>query len=234
MSFERNQDPKDSIGIGRKKDALPLVRIDYYTNSYQATIDNPEIIKNFLDQFCSLPNTIFPPNPIFGPQRIEFTIKEKYLDYADNFASSMVSRMAALSGNTVPPQEPRDLVEKEREIKANIFEFEGRTVLYDGKMYAMPTLKELDRNGYGYLEKCQKFYESEKVKMDKAKHLEQLSQMQNLKRYVSADVENYRNMADIRLQIARLGISDEEQKENEENQRSEWKPFIIDHMNRLT
>jgi hypothetical protein len=172
MSFERGKDPKETMEIGRQKNAIPVFGIKYYSNNQEVSITDPEIIHIFLEQFT---NCQLPYNPIFGPQRILIISTEKYLD---SEYSSLVSKLSALSG---APNQNTDPIEMERSVDLNIFSYEGKTVIFKGKMYEMPSINNLEKNGFGYFEKCERNHLDLLNEKSKRENEELLAKLESMK-----------------------------------------------------
>ena len=191
MSFERGKDPKETMEIGRQKDAIPVLGVKYYTNGQGVSITDPEIIRIFLEQFSTYQ---LPYNPIFGPQRILIISTEKYLDDSP----SLYARMASLSGLSVPTHNT-DPIEREKQIDINILDFEGKTAIFEGRMYEMPSLFQLEERGFGYFEKCEKNYVREMEKILITKKAEMYEQMKAMKAMANSQYGANMDLANIKL-----------------------------------
>jgi len=146
MSFTRGIDPKDSMEIGRKKEAFPLVAVKIHSNNNETILTDPYVIEKFLNDFSkfSIHN-----DPIFGPQRIVFRCREKSMEYG--LSVLMRSAMLGLS----PTSQDTEMKEVEREVDKLLGECEGKTVIFNDKMYAIPSFDELRDNGFEHLQICE-------------------------------------------------------------------------------
>jgi len=147
MSFTRGIDPKDSMEIGRKKEAFTLISVKIHSNNNEMILTDPYVIEKFLNDFSkfSIPN-----DPIFGPQRIVFRCREKIREYG--ISALMRSTMLGLS----PISQDTEMREVEREVDKLLGECEGKTVIFNEKMYAIPSFKELKENGFEHLQICER------------------------------------------------------------------------------
>jgi hypothetical protein len=140
MNFQRGNDPLDSMELGRKKDAIPIVSVNIYTNGQKAVMDDPYVIEKFLERFSKFE---IPNDPVFGPQRITFGCNEKYMDYSSTIVSAL--------GRSLMPHYP-DGEERERIAERSIFECGGKTAIINDKMFQIPSLKDLKENGFEHLQ----------------------------------------------------------------------------------
>lgn len=67
MSFKRGRDPKESIGIGLKSEAIDVEQIIYIINENPTKVRNPRTIENFLQRLEIMD---IPRDSVFGPQVI--------------------------------------------------------------------------------------------------------------------------------------------------------------------
>ncbi|HPI81653.1 MAG TPA: hypothetical protein PK122_00270 [Candidatus Paceibacterota bacterium] len=161
MSFTRGNDPKDSMELGRKKEALKISRIKIYTNGQETILLDPFVIEKFLERFSKFQ---IPNDPVFGPQRITFGCKEKYLDYQSSLAAALGSHSGLRTSSQDSP------VEREAVIDRNILECEGKTAIFRGKMFAIPSLKEIRDNGFEHLEIIERNHQEELREKESEQH----------------------------------------------------------------
>jgi hypothetical protein len=145
MSFERGIGVKESMEIGRKKDAIKLSSVKIYSNNNQTILTDPYVVEKFLESFSkfSIPN-----DPIFGPQRIVFTCLEKRIEIDD------MSNLRAAMG-LAPIDTDYSKREVEVEEDRNLSQCVGKTIIFGSKMYAIPTFDELMKNGFEHLQICE-------------------------------------------------------------------------------
>lgn len=181
MSFTRGNDPKDSMELGRKKEALEISKIKIYTNGQETILLDPFVIEKFLERFSKFQ---IPNDPVFGPQRITFGCKEKYLDYQSSLA--MAAALAGHSGLRTSSQDSP--VERETVIDRNILECEGKTAIFRGKMFAIPSLQEIRDNGFEHLEIIERNHQEELREKESEQHelfkirMEQMHLLQQMKK----------------------------------------------------
>jgi len=185
MNFERGKDPKEVMEVGRKKDAITIYSVKCYSNGQETIIKDPDIIRIFLDQLSKIS---FPYNPVFGPQRIVMESSEKYTDVAySNLVRSLNQSIGQLPASDV------DLVERERPIDISLFDYEGKTVVFQEKMYQMPTLNDLKEKGFDFFEKCETNYRKEESDKEKSRFELQKNQLAELKAMMGSSFSDIRN-----------------------------------------
>ena len=127
----------------RKKNAINVVLVKYVINGNETTINNPEVVKMFLERFQKLE---IPNDPVFGPQAITLT-----------------------KGIWINPgvyHVHKDL---------SIFEYAGKSILYKDNLYFIPTLDEMNNEGFGHLQKGE-----ERDKIRRKEELEMAKRMKIL------------------------------------------------------
>jgi hypothetical protein len=165
LYFERGKDPKDTLDVGAKKDATKITGIGYFLKSAERHIENPEKAKIFLDRLKSgdLPN-----DPIFGIESVFVWYDEisPQVDYAASMKRSMRGSFGvARPDGFEPTQYNRSKNTKTYELE----DIAGKVLDMCGKLMIFPTLEELEKSGFGYLEK---FLEGEIMKREEDSRIE--------------------------------------------------------------
>ena len=135
MAFTRNMDPKDSMEIGRKKDAIEIKEVVFSISGCPIELKYPEEIIEFLKKFQDLD---FPKDLIFAPHNIVLKKEEIIEDYSMDLARAL----AAQKNGYVPPY--RDLVATKKVFKEiRLYEYAGKTILYCGKFFEIPSIAKI-------------------------------------------------------------------------------------------
>jgi len=135
MAFTRNMDPKDSMEIGRKKDAIEIKEIVFSISGCPIELKYPEEIIEFLKKFQDLD---FPKDLIFAPHNIVLKKEEIIEDYSMDLARAL----AAQKNGYVPPY--RDPVATKKVFKEiRLYEYAGKTILYCGKFFEIPSIAKI-------------------------------------------------------------------------------------------
>jgi len=146
MNFERGLGVTDATGIGVKNDALKIQSVTYTINGTSTTISDSITLKRFLKAFQDLD---IPNDPIFGPQRITMDVTgtqvETHVRHTRN--SKYVTK-------AIP------------DITIAINQIVDKTMEYDGEYYAMPSVEDLAKKGFGHFAD----YELEHVKKIESDH----------------------------------------------------------------
>ena len=135
MAFTRNMDPKDSMEIGRKKDAIEIKEVVFSISGCPIELKYPEEIIEFLKKFQDLD---FPKDLIFAPHNIVLKKEEIVEDYSMDLARAL----AAQKNGYVPPY--RDPVATKKVFKEiRLYEYAGKTILYCGKFFEIPSIAKI-------------------------------------------------------------------------------------------
>jgi len=135
MAFTRNMDPKDSMEIGRKKDAIEIKEIVFSISGCPIELKYPEEIIEFLKKFQDLD---FPKDLIFAPHNIVLKKEEIVEDYSMDLARAL----AAQKNGYVPPyRDPAATKKVFKEIR--LYEYAGKTILYCGKFFEIPSIAKI-------------------------------------------------------------------------------------------
>lgn len=139
-NFERGKDPKESMEIGRRKDAKRVYSIEYHINNNVFPIYGVNKIFDFLKRLSKLN---IPNDPIFGPQLIYIKVfnREKVLSPGSIIKNS-------LSEN---PCNEQEYIEMDKEEILSIEEFAGKTLIYMNTLFEMPSLSEIVLSGFEHL-----------------------------------------------------------------------------------
>lgn len=189
MDFERGQEIKDAINLGRKENALPICSVDFISNEDIKRITDPYILKTFFKRFSD--NTWIN-DPILGVQRIVLIRQETYINEETVMSGSGFRE----SYQTEVPIE----------VETPIDEWEGKTVLIDGdSMFEMPTVEKLENRDQGYFLAC------ETIKREKDKIIAE-AQVERVQMIMNSQLR--RHEAEKKI----LEIEQQAQKEMIENQ----------------
>ena len=134
MAFTRNMDPKDSMEIGRKKDAIEIKEIVFSISGCPIELKYPEEIIEFLKKFQDLD---FPKDLIFAPHNIVLKKEEIVEDYSVDIARAL----AAQQNIYVPPFHEGKTKKVLKEIR--LYEYAGKTILYCGKFFEIPSIAKI-------------------------------------------------------------------------------------------
>ena len=137
MAFTRNMDPKDSMEIGRKKDAIEIKEIVFSISGCPIELKYPNEIIEFLKKFQDLD---FPKDLIFAPHNIVLKKEEIVEDYY--YSMDIARALAAQQNGYVSPY--RDLVKTKKIFKEiRLYEYAGKTILYCGKFFEIPSIAKI-------------------------------------------------------------------------------------------
>ncbi len=137
MAFTRNMDPKDSMEIGRKKDAIEIKEIVFSIRGCPIELKYPNEIIEFLKKFQDLD---FPKDLIFAPHDIVLKKEEIVEDYS--YSMDIARALAAQQNGYVSPY--RDLVKTKKIFKEiRLYEYAGKTILYCGKFFEIPSIAKI-------------------------------------------------------------------------------------------
>lgn len=134
MAFTRNMDPKDSMEIGRKKDAIEIKEIVFSISGCPIELKYPEEIIEFLKKFQDLD---FPKDLIFAPHNIVLKKEEIVEDYLVDIARAL----AVQKNIDVPPFHEGKTKKVLEEIR--LYEYAGKTILYCGKFFEIPSIAKI-------------------------------------------------------------------------------------------
>ena len=134
MAFTRNMDPKDSMEIGRKKDAIEIKEIVFSISGCPIELKYPEEIIEFLKKFQDLD---FPKDLIFAPHNIVLKKEEIVEDYSVDIARAL----AVQKNIDVPPFHEGKTKKVLKEIR--LYEYAGKTILYCGKFFEIPSIAKI-------------------------------------------------------------------------------------------
>jgi hypothetical protein len=133
MNFERGKDIKDAAQIGRRKDAIEVIRIDCHSNNQVIQIVEPYTIRKFLEAFCGY---TMQRDPVFGTHRIILCSGNS--EFAGpGYGSSWNGARKYFTNDCATIYELPD--------------FAGKTAMVGDKFFQLPTLDELKAHGYAYL-----------------------------------------------------------------------------------
>jgi hypothetical protein len=143
-NFERGKDPKETLEVGAKKDAIKITGLGYFHGGKEHHIQNPIKAKVFLDRLKSgeLPN-----DPIFGIESVFVWHEERWMeeDWGANIKKSMSA--GGISRHSMGKEYKEGKSTTTYELK----EIQGKVLDICGKLIMFPTLDELENAGFGYL-----------------------------------------------------------------------------------
>jgi len=164
MAFTRNMDPKDSMEIGRKKDAIEIKEIVFSIRGCPIELKYPNEIIEFLKKFQDLD---FPKDLIFAPHNIVLKKEEIVEDYSMDLARAL----AAQKNGYVPPY--RDPVATKKVFKEiRLYEYAGKTILYCGNFFEMPSIAKIIEKRINYLTEDEERYLKRKEEEEEKKFKE--------------------------------------------------------------
>lgn len=170
MAFTRNMDPKDSMEIGRKKDAIEIKEIVFSISGCPIELKYPEEIIEFLKKFQDLD---FPKDLIFAPHNIVLKKEEIVEDYSVDIARAL----AVQKNIDVPPFHEGKTKKVLKEIR--LYEYAGKTILYCGKFFEMPSIAKMIEKRINYLAEDEERY-LKKKKEEEDKKFQEMSAMLDL------------------------------------------------------
>ena len=166
MTFIRNMDPRDSMEIGRKKDAIEIKEIVFSISGCPIELKYPNEIIEFLKKFQDLD---FPKDLIFAPHDIVLKKEEIVEDYY--YSMDIARALAAQQNGYVSPY--RDLVKTKKIFKEiRLYEYAGKTILYCGKFFEMPSIAKIIEKRINYLTEDEERYLKRKEEEEEKKFKE--------------------------------------------------------------
>jgi hypothetical protein len=206
--FERGKDPKDTLEVGAKKDAIKITGIAYVLDDKEIHIENPMKAKVFLDRLRSgdLPN-----DPIFGIESVFVWHDEKDMeeDWESKFNKTYHSGMSYSSSKKYKEVKNTETYE--------LGEIQGKVLDICGKLILFPTLEELEKAGFGYLDE---YLEGENMVREEDLRIEQYL-MKREEELREEDMKEERQRMAKELLEERKRAKEKTQEELEESQR-EW------------
>ena len=122
----------------------------------------------------------------------------------------MIEGIGYSSGRTSNVEKKSELVH----IHKNIFEYNGKTAMYKGVFYQLPTLQELAEKGFGYFEENEKYNI-----IENEKKIQTEQTMEAAKRKIQAEglktqMESMKAMLDSKIKIEdiRIGVGKKKKK----------------------
>lgn len=144
MRFERGKDVNDALKLGVKKDAIKITGITYILNEQEHDIKNFRKMEIFVERFCQ---GDLPKDSLFGIEKISFyRIEESIIEEPD--MDSLHRCSADFNGIDDIPKKYKI---GESKIGFSLAELLGKPINIQDTLLLMPTLEELDKNGFSYL-----------------------------------------------------------------------------------
>ena len=160
--FERGKDPKETLEVGAKKDAIKITGVGYFLDDKEHHITNPIKAHIFMEK---LKNGELPNDPIFGIESV--FVWHDNRDMEEDWESKI--NRSFHNHNRIEPE-----YEKYKEVKNTrtyeIDEIHGQVLDMCGKLILFPTLEELEKAGFGYLEK---YHQGEEMVRENERQIEQ-------------------------------------------------------------
>ena len=170
MTFIRNMDPRDSMEIGRKKDAIEIKEISFTLSGCHVELKNPQEIIEFLKKFQNLD---FPKDLVFAPHNIVLKKEE----IVDDYSMDLARALAAQKSGFIPPYKepiPKKIILKE----IRLYEYDGKTILYCGKFFEIPSIAQIVEK-INYLKDDEERYLKKKEE-DEEKRYKEMSAMMDI------------------------------------------------------
>lgn len=203
-NFERGKDPKETLDVGAKKDAIKITGVGYFLDDKENHIKNPIKAHVFIER---LKKGDLPKDSIFG-------IESVFVWYDDRDMEEVwESKMNRTYHSGMSYQSPTKYKEIKNTRTYEIDEIHGKVLDMCGKLILFPTLEELERAGFGYLEDYHKGEEMSREeedriekylmnRVDELREKERKEEEERKKRELEREQEEIKKMADEELKKA--------------------------------
>jgi hypothetical protein len=230
MNFERHLDPKESMEIGRKKDAIEIEHVEFDLGRRGKIIltEEKEVIE-FLERFRTFD---LPTDLIFRPHRILLSNgSEDERDIAKLMAQmSPTPHISQIGVQKAVLAKP---VARKAYINIRIGEYAGKTILVGKKMILIPTIEEIFAKMPWLEEDEREFFgqkEREKIQQEEFTKI-MIAQMEaDRNSKIVMEKERAKSIAQItmaqkKMILEDMGISKEEEEKNKEEMKKELSLF---------
>lgn len=146
LYFERGQEPKDTLGVGAKKDAIKITGVGYFLKGEELHITNPIKAQVFVER---LKKGALPNDSITGIESVFVWYDARDMEEDWDAKFNRTFSAGQHNGRT-------QYKETKNTITYELDEIHGKVLNICEKLILFPTLEELKEAGFGYLEEYRK------------------------------------------------------------------------------
>jgi hypothetical protein len=137
--FERYKDPKESMGIGRKKDSILVKSIKLLIQQGTILIDKPYEVDGFLKDFEGIKDLDF--RPYILPSSIILISEHE----VEDTTRKMMKHLANNLGTPMTVFDEDKVFMKNEEFEIHLREYMGKTAFFQDKFYQLPSEEEIKK-----------------------------------------------------------------------------------------